>query len=155
MSDLKASNYGTHLLLLLSSIENGEALDSPAGLCKFLVDLVTRVGMRVLDGPRVVTESTDSEKYGHSAVIILYESHAAVHTYPAHASLFLDLFSCKPFDDKDVISACRELFGGFEISERLLLDRGTHWNSSAETSIRDWMGTRGDVALSNRADGTS
>jgi S-adenosylmethionine decarboxylase len=154
-NDVRYLNYGTHLILLLSSIENGEPLDSPDGLCDFLVKLVAKVGMRVLDGPRAVTEHAEPDKYGHSAVLILYESHAAVHSYPARGSLFLDLFSCKPFDDQDVISACRDVFGGFEISEHLLLNRGVHWNSSADASIREWVGTRGDVMPGNLTDGTS
>jgi S-adenosylmethionine decarboxylase len=149
INDMKPLNYGTHIMLLLSNVKNRDVLDSPKGLCDFLRDLVAKVGMRVLDGPRAATESGDSEKYGHSAVIILYESHAAVHTYPVRGSLFLDLFSCKPFDDEDVISACHEFLGEFEVSERLLLDRGAHWNGSAETSIRDWAGTRDDVVLGN------
>jgi S-adenosylmethionine decarboxylase len=138
----KVSNYGTHLLLLLSGIENGAALDSQSGLCDFLADLVAKIGMRVLDGPRAVTESADDDKYGHSAVVILYESHAAVHTYPARRSLFLDVFSCKPFDDGAVVEACHHVFGGFDVTERLVLNRGAHWNGSAEASVREWAATR-------------
>ena len=147
IKEVNPSNYGTHLLLLLSSIENGAQLDSPVGLCDFLSHLVTRIGMRVLDGPRAVTESGDQDKYGHSAVVILYESHAAVHTYVARRSLFLDVFSCKPFDDGEVLDACRQLFGAFDVTERLVLNRGTHWNGPAEASVREWAGTRGDTKL--------
>jgi S-adenosylmethionine decarboxylase len=155
INDGTSLNYGTHLLLLLSSIENSEPLDSPESLCDFLSALVAKVGMRVLDGPRAATEHADPDKYGHSAVVILYESHAAVHTYPARASLFLDIFSCKPFNDQDVISACLDVFGRFEITEHLVLNRGVHWNKSADESIRDWVGTRGDVTPGSVIDGTS
>jgi S-adenosylmethionine decarboxylase len=103
--------------------------------------------MRVLDGPRAVTESADEDKYGHSAVIILYESHAAVHTYIARHSLFLDVFSCKSFSDGDVIEECHRVFGDFDVAERLVLNRGAHWNGSAEASVREWAATRSDVQL--------
>jgi S-adenosylmethionine decarboxylase len=147
INDAGTASYGTHLLLLLSGVEKAAALDSPVGLCDFLVDLVGKIGMRVLDGPRAVTESTDEDKYGHSAVIILYESHAAVHTYPARRSLFLDVFSCKPFDDGEVVDACHHVFGGFDVAERLVLNRGAHWNAPAETSVRAWATTRGNISL--------
>ena len=141
------SSYGTHLILLLSKVGNGAALDSPQGLCDFLTSLVARIGMRVLDGPRSATEAVDTESYGHSAVVILYESHAAVHTYPVRGSLFLDLFSCKAFDVDDVIDACHEYLGDFAVSERLVLDRGAHWNGAADANMGDWLATRGDVVI--------
>lgn len=145
--DTPASNYGTHLLLRLSEVENKAALDSPHGLCDFLTTLVRNVGMRVLDGPRSATETTDSDRYGHSAVVILYESHAAIHTYPARHSAFLDLFSCKPFDDEVVVRTCHEFLGHFDIAERLLLDRGTHWNGTAESNMPEWLATRDGIQL--------
>ncbi|MER5650392.1 S-adenosylmethionine decarboxylase [Streptosporangium sp. NPDC002524] len=136
-------NYGTHLLLLLNGVERRDALDDPRRLCDFLANLVDRIGMRILDGPRSATENADPEKYGHSAVIILYESHAAVHTYPMRGSLFLDVFSCKPFDEGKVAGVCREVFGAFDIAERLVLNRGVHWNGTADESVQTWVTTRG------------
>jgi S-adenosylmethionine decarboxylase len=142
MTHIEASSYGTHLLMLLSGIERREALDSPEGLCTFLSGLVVEIGMRVLDGPKAVTEEAEPDKYGHSAVVILYESHAAVHTYPARASLFLDLFSCKPFDESKVLGACHTFLGHFEVAERLVLDRGAHWNGTAAENLPTWTATR-------------
>lgn len=138
MSESKTQklHYGTHLLLLLSSVANGSTLDRPEELCDFLTALIQAIGMRILDGPRTVTEVTENDQYGHSVVVILYESHAAVHSYPTRRSLFLDLFSCKSFKYQDVIAICHSYFGSFEISEHLVLNRGVNWHGSVKMNTR-------------------
>jgi len=141
----KTLSYGTHLMMLLGGVQHGGALDSPDGLSQFLVGLVDTIGMRVLDGPIVATENGESDRYGHSAVVILYESHAAVHTYPARATLFLDVFSCKPFDERTVLDACRTFLGEFTVMERMVVDRGAHWNGTARDNLDQWIVTREEL----------
>ena len=42
---------------------------------------------------------------GVTAFVLLSESHAAVHTYPEHEYLALDVFSCGPADPRRVLDA--------------------------------------------------
>jgi S-adenosylmethionine decarboxylase len=137
--------YGMHLMLRLSQVERIDAIDDPACLGEFLVSLVRKIGMKVVTGPLLASEDGGTETtYGHSAVVILSESHASVHTYPRRGELFLDVFSCRPFDQSNVIRTCEEFFGGFAVSERTVLDRGYHWHASASASLRTLADQRKD-----------
>jgi S-adenosylmethionine decarboxylase len=137
-----AQIYGQHLMLRLRDIERLDSLNAASDINGFLIDLVHSVGMRILDGPRVSTEHGDADHFGHSGIVLLYESHAAVHTYPRRRELFLDLFSCKPFGAEDVLGVCRRWFGGSTVSERTMLDRGLHWNAPAEAHLSHWLDRR-------------
>lgn len=137
-----AQIYGIHLMLRLGSVEGVQELDSPVAIEEFLRRLVRGIGMRILDGPYMKTEAADSESYGHSGIVLLYESHAAVHTYPTRRALFLDVFSCKAFEVAEVLATARFAFGDFEVVETSLLDRGHHWGSDAPAELNSWTGTR-------------
>ncbi len=134
--------YGDHLTLRLTDIQLHGRLDDPVLIARFLRDLVARIGMRVLDGPHVATEAGDADKYGHSGVILLYESHAAIHTYPQRRELFLDVFSCKPFAEGRVLLECTRFFGSCAVRERNLSHRGHHWKSPVAESTRLWVASR-------------
>ena len=84
----------------------------------------------------------DDARYGHSGVVLLYESHAAIHTYPARRSLFLDVFSCKLFDVRSVVQISHETFGNFNIAESTVLDRGHHWDANIEIELGRWLESR-------------
>lgn len=134
--------YGTHLMLRLGGIARFEALDDPDLIQAYLGDLVTGIGMRILAGPYTKTEDADSARYGHSGIVLLYESHAAVHTYPNLRSVFLDVFSCKPFEVSAVLAITEDSFGRFDIVESAVLDRGHHWAVDAETELQRWLEAR-------------
>lgn len=134
--------YGTHLMLRLGEIEKPAALDAPEGVASFLEDLVLGIGMRILAGPHVDTEVADPDRYGHSGVILLHESHAAIHTYPNLRALFLDVFSCKAFEAAEVVRLTEDAFGKFKILESTVLDRGHHWSADADTELARWHEAR-------------
>jgi S-adenosylmethionine decarboxylase len=142
MSNGQADIYGSHLMLRLSEIQRSATLDDPVGVADFLRHLVMGAGMRVLAGPFTSTETGDAEHYGHSGIVLLYESHAAVHTYPHLRALFLDLFSCKPFEIQPLLSLIEEFFGGYTIVESALMDRGHHWSTDAAAELERWAQTR-------------
>ncbi|WP_062993080.1 S-adenosylmethionine decarboxylase family protein [Nocardia anaemiae] len=140
--DTQARSYGQHLMLRLCDIERVDALDDATLLSDFLVALVHAIDMRILEGPHAAAESGDDDHYGYSAVVILYESHAAVHTYPNRRELFLDIFSCRAFEAQQVYNTCTRFFGGFTVSEYAVLDRGLHWTAPAAERLSDWMESR-------------
>ncbi|GAA0449670.1 adenosylmethionine decarboxylase [Actinoplanes capillaceus] len=136
------SHYGDELTLRLSGIADTSALDDDAALTRFMRDLVDRIGMTVIAGPLVATETGPPEKAGKSAVVILAESHAAIHTYPQLREILINVFSCKPFHENDVLDEFHRLVGDFRITEHSLARRGEEWPRDLTAARRLWSGQR-------------
>ncbi|MBO3739702.1 S-adenosylmethionine decarboxylase [Actinoplanes flavus] len=136
------SHYGDELTLRLSGIADTSALDDDAALTRFMRDLVDRIGMTVIAGPLVATETGTPEKAGKSAVVILAESHAAIHTYPYLREILINVFSCKPFHENDVIDEFHRLVGDFRITEHSLTRRGEEWPRDLTAARRLWSDQR-------------
>ncbi|GIF15464.1 S-adenosylmethionine decarboxylase family protein [Actinoplanes teichomyceticus] len=135
-------HYGDELTLRLSGIADVTALDDDQALTRFMRELVQRIGMTVIAGPMVATEGGPPERAGKSAVVILAESHAAIHTYPHLREIFVNVFSCKPFREADVLAEFRRLVGDFEITEQALRRRGEEWPRDLTAAGRLWRGHR-------------
>ncbi|MFC7532527.1 S-adenosylmethionine decarboxylase family protein [Actinoplanes sp. GCM10030250] len=140
-------HYGDELTLRLSAISDTRLLGDDTALTTFMQDLVTRIGMTVIAGPLIATEAGPPEKAGKSAVVILAESHAAIHTYPHLREIFADIFSCKPFREADVLDEFHRLVGDYEITERTLTRRGEEWPRDVHAARRLWSTHR--AALSS------
>ena len=140
--NITANTYGLHLTLRLSQIERHGALDGAGPVGDLLTTLVDRIGMRILAGPLVGEEKGVPEKRGWSGVVILYESHAAIHTYPELGEAFLDIFSCKWFDIDVITDTLNEFLGGFTIAEKHLFDRGVHWGPDVAAEMTGWLRSR-------------
>ncbi|GIE88027.1 S-adenosylmethionine decarboxylase family protein [Actinoplanes regularis] len=142
MISAENDHYGDELTLRLSGIADVSALNDDQTLTTFMRDLVARIGMTVIAGPTVATESGPPEKAGKSAVVILAESHAAVHTYPHLREIFVNVFSCKPFREADVLAEFHRLVGDYEITEYTLRRRGEDWPRDLAAAERLWSGRR-------------
>ena len=122
---MRAQTYGLHLILRLSDIELNEGLDRPDMIAGYLSTLVERIGIRILAGPLVGQESGPAEREGYSGVVILYESHVR---HPYLSVLAGGLYR------RVLLSPVRRphhpvynwrIFGGFEITEQGVFDRGS------------------------------
>jgi S-adenosylmethionine decarboxylase len=131
-----------HLTMRLSCIERRYALEGAGAVSSLLHAIVDRIGMRVLAGPLVGEENGDPMHRGYSGVIILYESHTAIHTYPDLGEAFLDIFSCRPYDAEMVGDVLREYLGSYTVVEQSVFDRGIHWGANVEREVVSWMATR-------------
>ena len=135
--------YGMHLTLRLAHVRRPEALDDPTAISRFLSALVARLGMRILAGPIVAREEEGSfETLGCSGVVILHESHAAIHTYPHRGAAFVDVFSCRDFAVAQVADTLAAHFGDHDVVEQTLADRGVHWSADASTEMLEWRRER-------------
>lgn len=134
-----AKTYGQHLTLRIANVENRSALNGAENVRELLTTLVRRIGMRILAGPLVGVEDGPPDHQGVSGVVILYESHAAIHTYPEVGQAFLDVFSCKPYDVDLVKGVLSEFIGSFDIVEKNEFDRGIHWSTSVERELTKWQ----------------
>ena len=145
--------YGLHLTLRIAGVEDRVALGDPTRVEGFLRTLVDRVGMTVLAGPLVATEHGPLDRAGVSGVVILHESHAAVHTYPALGEAFVDLFSCRRFTPEVVVAVLAQYFGPHRVSERSLLTRGRHWGTDVARELSAWSQRRGGGVGERQASG--
>ena len=136
------STYGMHLTMRLNGIERRGALEGAAAVKELVVDLVDRIGMRVLAGPLVGEEQGPADKRGWSCVVIVYESHIAIHTYPDLGEAFLDIFSCREFEVSDVKAVLTEKLGDFAICESNFFDRGVHWSPNVQRELAGWLAHR-------------
>lgn len=139
---MSEGTYGLHLTMRLANIQHRDALDDSATVNEFLVTLVQRIDMRILAGPLAGREEGPPDHQGCSGVVILYESHAAIHTYPLLGEAFLDIFSCKPFNVGVVAEVIAEFFGSHQVIEQGIVDRGIHWSANVQREMTAWRSTR-------------
>jgi S-adenosylmethionine/arginine decarboxylase-like enzyme len=85
---------------------------------RFVQRLLKEIGMKPL-GSMSWAEAADLDFPGQSFVQMITTSHVSLHFYSETDEIYFDLYSCKPFDDKKVVSMLDETFG-----------------------IRDWHGTK-------------
>lgn len=90
--------YGPHLMLDLNEC-NSEILNDLDACFKLLNELPEMIGMTKITQPYVFRYSgLIPEDEGITGVTVIAESHISLHTYPVKDFVFVDLFSCKPFD---------------------------------------------------------
>jgi S-adenosylmethionine decarboxylase len=94
------------------------SLGTPKVVEKFLVELVNRIGMRILGSPHIYSE----DHGGVSGVVILSTSHIAIHTTMRQVKeveygfFHLDIFSCRVFPDEPVRDLLEEHFAMSAVS---------------------------------------
>ncbi|MFA4907002.1 MAG: S-adenosylmethionine decarboxylase [archaeon] len=78
---------------------NPEILNDLETCFKLLSELPLQIKMTKITQPYVFRYNADDpEESGITGVVIIAESHISLHTYPKKKFVFVDLFSCKPFD---------------------------------------------------------
>jgi S-adenosylmethionine decarboxylase len=138
-----AHHYGDELSMRIVDVERVQSLRDDATIERLMVQVVERVGMRILAGPLVGTEHGGPQQSGKSAVLILAESHAALHTYPELGQAFFNLFSCRPFSESTVLATLTEFLGGFAVAERTIVRRGDGWPQQIDEAAAHWRRDRG------------
>lgn len=96
-----------------------------------LKDLVSQLGMRVLDGPYVVLAPSNNKKDpgGWSGFVIIAESHISVHTFPKRGFVSIDVYTChNGLDTKKVDEYFSRLFQ-LNDTETNFVKRGTRYPS--------------------------
>jgi len=90
--------YGPHLMLDLGEC-NPVILNDLDACFNLLNELPKKIGMTKITQPYVFRYNAQiPEDDGITGVTIIAESHISLHTYPKKNFVFVDLFSCKPFD---------------------------------------------------------
>jgi S-adenosylmethionine decarboxylase len=90
--------YGPHLMFDLNDC-NSAILDDLEACFRLLNELPEKIGMTKITQPYVFKYSGPVPgDEGITGVTIIAESHISLHTYPKKNFVFVDIFSCKPFD---------------------------------------------------------
>src|SRR3990167_8820477 len=130
--DLKG--YGPHL-----TYDGYEAdpvrLNDMKVVFDFLLNLPTIIGMQQLTMPYVLSyDGADKpDDYGVTGVVIIATSHISIHTYPHDKTFFLDIFSCKQFDQKKALAFIRKTFDA-KMEDVALVVRGKHFRQKKMSS---------------------
>jgi S-adenosylmethionine/arginine decarboxylase-like enzyme len=92
----------------------------------FLLELIPRLDMELLDGPRITEVELDPSQMagdlddgGITGYALITTSHLSIHTWPLRNRFCLDVFSCRRFDPQVVVDFAREHFG--------VVDANSHW----------------------------
>lgn len=105
----------SHTLLELRGCDCA-VLNEPAALKQLLIDSVRRAG-----GTIVAEIFHTFSPHGVTGVIVIAESHVAIHTWPERGYAAVDIFSCGSKLDHDVIRESIEAqLGAADVSVRQL-----------------------------------
>jgi S-adenosylmethionine decarboxylase len=103
--------FGPHLMLDLWECDPA-TLQSTDFVFDFLNSLPDKVGMTKMILPYVCKwKDIGAEVPGVSGFVMIAESHISIHTFPEKGFVFVDLFSCKPFDIEQAKEHIVKAFG--------------------------------------------
>lgn len=94
-----------HIIIDIASVEV-ELLRDTKRLEDFLTTLPGKIGMHILHGPVVVTGVPENP--GLTGFVIIDFSHISIHTFTETGQAFIDIFSCKPFQEDSAMAAALE-----------------------------------------------
>ncbi|HKV83776.1 MAG TPA: adenosylmethionine decarboxylase [Ktedonobacterales bacterium] len=91
---------------------------------QILNDYPNAIGMTKIGGPYMFEYQAPDPAYsGVSGLVVIAESHIAIHTFPELDYFTMDIFSCKNFDHETAIEYIRKAFDVQEM-DRMLVQRG-------------------------------
>ncbi|MGH2485421.1 MAG: adenosylmethionine decarboxylase, partial [Ktedonobacterales bacterium] len=91
---------------------------------QILNDYPNAIGMTKIGGPYMFEYQAPDPAYsGVSGLVVIAESHIAIHTFPELDYFTMDIFSCKNFDHETAIEYIRKAFDVREM-DRMLVQRG-------------------------------
>jgi deoxyhypusine synthase len=111
-------------LILDGSRCNTQKLGDRILIEQLLNDYPRAIGMTKIGGPYMFEyQAPDPEYSGVSGLVVIAESHIAIHTFPELDYFTMDIFSCRNFDHETAITYIKEALEVQEM-DRVLLQRG-------------------------------
>jgi len=103
-------SWGMELLLDCQGCDLAVARDRKA-LAAYVRELVAAIDMRPFGEPRIEHFAThDPDKAGYSLVQFIETSSIVAHFVDRSGDAYIDIFSCKPFDDRVAIEVTQRSF---------------------------------------------
>ena len=110
--------WGYHLLLDCSGCN--QSIDNDIVIEKFVVELIPRIGMQAVDGPRIEYLLPKTPNAGFRMMKMIQTSNITAHFVSATREGYIDLFSCKSFDKDVVVELVKKYFNPTNINETFL-----------------------------------
>src|SRR5690348_9129247 len=115
--------FGPHLIIDGSRCETRKLADRIL-VEQVLNDYPAAIGMTKIGGPYMFEYQAPDPAYsGVSGLVVIAESHIAIHTFPELDYFTMDIFSCRNFDHETAIAYIKEALEVQEM-DRVLLQRG-------------------------------
>src|SRR6185312_2969293 len=129
--------FGPHLIIDGSRCNTRKLADRIL-VEQVLNDYPTAIGMTKIGGPYMFEYQAPDPAYsGVSGLVVIAESHIAIHTFPELDYFTMDIFSCKNFDHEKAIEYIRTAFDVVEMDrmlvQRALLFKGPHHGKNGAT----------------------
>tara|TARA_Y100000310_G_C20429577_1_gene690775 strand:+ start:323 stop:691 length:369 start_codon:yes stop_codon:yes gene_type:complete len=120
---MENNELGAHVTLDLKGC-NKDKLKDVEFVIKLLNELPEKLGMTKITHPYVFPYSgLVPEDKGVTGFIVIAESHISIHTFQERDYVFVDVFSCKPFDADEVVNYFVDAFEAREC-EKNTIGRG-------------------------------
>lgn len=103
--------WGYHLVLDCGGCDHGK-ISSRENIKAFTDELIKRIDM-VAYGDTIIEHfaTHDPSKAGYSMMQLIETSNISAHFVELDNTMYLDVFSCKPYDNQTVIDTTKEFFG--------------------------------------------
>ena len=109
--------WGYHLMLDVKGCEIQRATD-PEYITHFTKDLVRLIEMVPYGEPQLVHFAVETEKAGWTVIQLIETSNIMGHFLDNSGDLYMDIFSCKDFDETKVVKSIEEHFKPKNIKQR-------------------------------------
>ena len=111
--------WGYHLILDCSGCSH-EAITDAHTIYDFTKRLVKDIDMVAYGEPQIVNFGSGN-KAGYTLVQLIETSNICAHFVNENNTMYLDVFSCKQFDNEIVVNLVREFFGADKIRRTYLV----------------------------------
>lgn len=111
-----ADYWGYHLILDCAGCDH-DAITSEKTIYDFAKRLVSDIDMVAYGEPQIVKFGS-GDKAGYTLVQLIETSNICCHFVDYNNTMYLDVFSCKPYKTNDVIKLVREYFKAEAIRDK-------------------------------------
>jgi S-adenosylmethionine/arginine decarboxylase-like enzyme len=113
-----ADYWGYHTILDAAGCDP-ESIRSSENIYNFVKDLVEEIDMVAYGEPQIVNFGSGN-KAGYTLVQLIETSNICAHFVEENNTMYLDVFSCKPYDNQIVIDLVAKYFGAKSIRPNFL-----------------------------------
>ncbi len=110
--------WGYHLVLDCYNADK-ELITSSTNIAAFAKALVKKINMKAYGEPQVIHFGED-DKQGYTLVQLIETSNISAHFCDDTGNFYLDVFSCKPYENALVVETVKQFFAPERIVERYL-----------------------------------
>jgi S-adenosylmethionine decarboxylase len=116
--------WGQHLILDLAGCPRDCLIDADH-LREWVRDLVDTIKMKAYGEPQIEHFATHSfDAAGFTLLQLIETSNICAHFAENLGQVYIDIFSCKTFDNEDAVAVCKKYFKPSTV-EQHVIERGT------------------------------